>query len=431
MHWFVLAFGLFVWASGTAAKPILSDSQKSYTAACLGREEPLRRLPGICSAALEEQGGSQAQRNDVKTVLADVLSELDETEKARRLYEEVVSDEPRHTDALNGLAWIAWDEDDYAKASQLFQQSLDVKPTAQGLAGQGSSLRRGNSIEQEAFVAMMDAALAISPNYTWALREKAWGLVSFRDYEAAEESARAALDQDKDSLPTIYLLGFVLNEMGQWKEAYGFLNTGVEMEGTTTFIYWQRALASLNLGYYKIALKDAERVIADWPDDSRGYVGRARALSALGRRADAIEELERFLERGYDAFAGYWLAEFHYMDENFEAASRTLEKTFLLDEPDYFDHEFMALIRIELDQFDAARPHIAAAQELRPESSYPYYYEALFHVSQGAYDRADEIMLRSVALGLPENSQSNYIAELTRKGEFVRAIRMRIAFREG
>lgn len=429
MRWMILSLGLCSLCPAVDAKPILTDSQKSYTAACLAREDPLRRLPGICSAALEEQGSSQAQRIDVTTVLADVLHELGETEQAVRLYGEIIFAAPNNTDARNGLAWIAWDGDDYARAAQLFSQSLKTNPTAEGLAGRASALRRGPGIEKDEFVAMIDAAIAISPQYTWAIREKGWGLISYGDHEAAEQAARAALEQDTGSLGSIYLLGYVLNQLGRWKEAYGFLSTAAGMKGASPAVFSQRALASLNLGYYKMSLKDAEHVIAEWPDDSTGHVRRARALNALGRRADAVEGLEAFLQRGHNSFVSYWLADLYYLDGKLDMAAKTLEQNFLQGEADYYDHELIALVRIELDQFETARPHIEAAQEMQPENSYPYFYEALVHLAVGAYDRADQVMLRSVQLGLPETSQRVYISELTGKGEFVRAIQMRLAFR--
>lgn len=426
----VLVVGLWAIGGLAAAKPLLSDSQKSMTAACIAAEEAPERLLRICAAALEETGGTDAQRLDVQVSLATAYYDLGEALQSEALLKDILSAAPDNTRALNLLGWIAWDADEYAKAAEVFEASLKANPTAQALAGRASSLRRGAGLPQAEFETMMDAAVALSPDYLWAVREKAWGLLAFGDLEWAEATAKQAWAADKGDVHALYLLGYVYNEQGRWKEAYGYLTTASQRENAPTQVFSQRSLASLNLGYLKLALKDAERVVADWPDDSTGYVRKARALDALGRRAEGILTLQTILARGHDDYASYWLAELHYNDGDLAIAAGVLEDNFTHGTADYYDHEFMALLHTELEDYAAAELHIDQALELRPMAEFPHLYRALGLVAAGEYDAADAAVLRAVGFGLPEQSKQWYLRELTARGQFVRAIQMRIAFRE-
>lgn len=417
---------LAMTASVTDARPLLSNSQQSFTAACLANEEPRNRMVAICEAALDESGATQAQRLELLVALGGAHYNDNSSEKAENVFNDVLKRDPNNTSALNGLAWIAHDKDDMADAAELFDRSLSISPTSQSLAGKASALRRGPGIEAEQFLMLMNTALAISPNYAWAMREKAWGQLEFGDLIGAEETARIVVEKDNNGVYSLYLLGYVLNEQERWGEAFQVLNEAAQADGAPTSVFSQRSLAALNKGFYKLALQDGERVIADWPNSSTGFVRKARALAALGRRADAIDEMKQFLESGHNDFAAYWLAEFYYDDGKSKEAADSLERTMELGKPDYYDHEFLALIRLDLGEFPAALKHIEKAQSLNPESSYPYYYRAWIHLDGAHYDDADAMMLAAVERGLPEVSIKNYIRELVAKGEFFRAIRMRL-----
>lgn len=423
---FLILIMLATAASPALARPLLSNSQQSYTAACLADEESRDRMVGICEAALEDSGGTDAQRTEILVALADALYSVDKDDRASAVFQEVLERDPTNTDALNGLGWIEHDADKMDAAADLFDRSLSIQPSAQSLAGKASALRRGAGIDEAEFIVLMDTALAISPDYLWAMREKAWGQLAFGDVSEAEETARAVLKKDSSDVYSLYLLGYVLNERNRWKEAYQHLNEAAQIEGAPTMVFSQRSLASLNNGYYKLALADADRVIEGWPESSTGYVRRARALAALGRRGDAIEELTQFLKKDHNDFAAYWLAEFYFDDGKSSEAAASLERTMTLGKPDYYDHELLALIRLDLGEYQAALKHIDVAKELEPGSSFPYYYHALVLLAGANYDDADALMADAVERGLPENSVRSYIRDLASKGEFIRAIRMRL-----
>ena len=124
---------------------------------------------------------------------------------------------------MNGLAWVHWSRDDYAQAIEVFQASVAVGPSAQGIAGLASSRRHLGTIEVAEFSELLDVALALSPNYLWAMREKGWGLNDFGHHEAAEAAFRAGMEINPKNQWTVYGLAYTLNELDRYQDALDVL----------------------------------------------------------------------------------------------------------------------------------------------------------------------------------------------------------------
>ena len=417
-------------ASAAEARPLLSDSQQSHVSACLKRSEVPERLVEVCAYGLSTVDSNVSDRIDLQLVLADSYYQLDNNAQASAIYEDILKADPDTIDALTGLGWIAHDALDMEAAQTYFERALAVRPSAEGLAGRASAMRHQGTISREDFETMLDAALALSPDYTWAAREKGWGLYrAFHDADAALDAAHAALAIDTDDVGSLYLLGFLLNELGRYGEAFAHLNRAAQLSESTS-IYDQRSLASFGNANFKFALSDADRVIADWPDDPTGYVRRARALEALGQRRKAITELEEFLGRGHDDFAAYWLADLFFNDEKVQQSIAVLERIVHEGEPDFWTFQFLALVHLEEENVEEAREFAHAARNINAAEPYPYLYEAVILVAERDFEAAEAVMQTALDRGLPEQGVRWFLEELMGKGEYVRAIQLRVSYRD-
>jgi tetratricopeptide (TPR) repeat protein len=396
----------------------------------LDQSEGLERTVAICEEALRRVAIPSAEHLQVLMSLADTLYALDEDARAAVHYNTILEETPNETGAINGLGWIAHDANDMALAVELFERSVAVRPTAQGLAGRASALRYEDGISKDEYVTQFDAALALSPRYRWAAREKAWGLFDFGDLDAATAAARAALELEPTDVSSLYALGYFLNEQNAYEEAFEHLNLAANDPDAFTAVFSQRSLASFGRGNYRFALGDADRVIKDWPDDSTGYVRRARALEALGESNTAIQELSAFVEATFDAFALYWLADIQYGADDVGGARMSLERIVSANEADYWTHEFLAMIYVETDRPGDARHHAQEALLLKPDASFPVYYEALILVSEKKYEAAEEQVMEAIERGLPEHSARYFLESLMSQGQFGQAIRLRARFFE-
>jgi len=431
MRYFFFCLFFSILTTDAIARPLLSDSQKSHISACLSRSENADHLVKVCGYALGQVSESTPEWMDLSSVLADTLHRLGEDARAEAIFKDVLLQNPNHVEALNGLGWLAHDARDMEKAETYFAASTTSRPNPQGLAGHASALRHLKQVDRDTFVTMIDAALALAPQYTWAAREKSWGLMNpFSDMLAAEEAARDALEIDPEDVHSLYLLGYLLNELERYDEAFEHLNVAADLPGATTDIFEQRSLASYGNGYYKFALKDAERVIADWPEDPSGYVRRARALEALGERQEGIETLRAFVQKTHDDFALYWLAELYSSNEDAPNAIATLNRTIAEGEPDFYTYQLLSYLYLEIDQLEDAVLHARLARDIDPGKSYPYLYEAMVRAEEGEFDAAETIMKSALDRGLPSHSVRWFLERLMSKGEFVRAIQLRLEYKE-
>ena len=422
---FSAALAATVLAHAALARPILSDSQKSYAAVCLENMETPERLAAICETALADGGIAAFDLYEMRVNLALAYDTLGEVPQALAQLNAVLNEDPAHTSALNALGWVHWGTGDYGSASDAFQRSLDTGASAQGLAGLASSGRSNNTLSEDEYLQLIDAAIAMSPSYTWAMRDKAWFYIDSGRPAEAEPVLQTALHEDEDDAWTHYAMGVALYDQDKYAAALERLNRAIETGQAPTYAYLYRARSNFWVQNYRRALVDAERVTQDWPEAAEGPVWKARALSALGLRPAGITVLRDFLEKGHNNFATYWLSELLYYGGDEAEAIAVLQTNIDAANADYYDHEMMAMMFLETEQFVDARTHIAAALKLDPDAYYPVYYKSLIEVSEGNFDTGEQLFLEALKGGLPRRHIRNFIGALTDEGALKRAVAFR------
>lgn len=194
MRLFILAvFACLFLPSTVAARPILKDTQKSYALVCLEDAETPQRLVGICETALAELTQLSRDYRNMQVVLAGAYADLGQSDVAINLLEKVLLDEEAHKGALNTLGWVYWSTSDYDASIDAFQRALDIGASAEAFAGLASSSRYKGEIEEGEYLTLIDTAIAMSPEYVWALREKAWYFIQAGQPERAEKVLKVAL----------------------------------------------------------------------------------------------------------------------------------------------------------------------------------------------------------------------------------------------
>ncbi|WP_189370853.1 tetratricopeptide repeat protein [Tateyamaria omphalii] len=407
------------------SRPILSDSQKSYAAVCLDESEPPDRLIAICETALVGIRETTRDTRNLQVSLARAYDNAGQHKRARQVAEDVLAQDPDHQGALNVLGWAEWALSDYAAATDAFQRALDSGASAESFAGLASSGRYMGDMEEEEYLTLIDTALAISPDYVWAYREKAWFYIDTQRPADAERILERALQYDEEDPWTLYALGVAFYDQGASGAANARLNRAIDTGYAPTSAYLYRAKANLDLENYRRVLIDAERVVQDWPESSEGYVWKARALSALGLRPAGQTVLRDFLAKNHDDFAAYWLADLLYYGGEEAEAMRVMASVFDKGSPDYYSHEFMAMMQLEAGEFAAARTHIDAALAHDPAAAFPVFYTSLIYVREGRFDEAEDVFLNALRGGLPRHRISYFIGALTEQGELERAVAFR------
>lgn len=421
---------MLVWAGGSAiAKPLLTNSQSTYVSACVEQDDTPERLVEICQLGLGAAGASDRQRIDMLDRLAWAYFDLDDYDASDRAFSEILELNPEAEPGLQGKAWILYYHDDYGLATELFRKAVSRKPTARNMAGLAASALYGGQSNVEEFEARMRAAMALDPEYTWAIRQLAWELSDQGRNDEALDLFRSAIEIDPSDSYAEYGMAFVLSEQDRWEPAFEHVTRTLELHPEFVAALSRRSLILLMLDRPKQALKDAEAVIAAKPDDADGYVRKARALSELGQRSQAHSVLEMAEARaGPSSYLLFWRARLLADDYSYDEALIHIRRSIKLDGADHFDHRLHAEIALWLEDRQEAREAIDQALAFSPDAPYVQYVDALVMLAEGEFDAAEDRFDAAMEAGLSPDYLSDFLSVLVAEGRFVQAIKLRVRY---
>lgn len=426
MRDYVVAVGLMAIATGTSAKPLLTSSEMTYARACLEFVESNERMVPICEAALADPGAGKRQKFAFLDNLATALIRLGKFDEAEQRYLEILKEDPKSPLGLNGLAWIYWQRKDYEKALEMTRASIKQGASAENMALTGSSLHKSGKGSLQEALQYLDAALAIDPKYSWALREKGRRLRTASEHEKALESFRAALDVDPKDENAHYGMSVAYSDLKKWEEAFKSINAAIEIDPSDYDYLDQKAFILHGLKRYRQAERQADVLIQKWPDRADGYVNKARALEALGRRKAGLEVYANVKGKAASSeFLNYWHADMLAVAEQYDQAKAVLQKVIDRGTSDQDIFGLLAAISIETGDWADARKAVAKGLELRADDAWLTYYDAILLVKELKPDAAVLRFKEAIKAGLPEDRIGYFAGVMIDEGYLPRALVLR------
>ncbi|MEM6548530.1 MAG: tetratricopeptide repeat protein [Pseudomonadota bacterium] len=412
-----------------SAKPLVTSSEDNVVRVCIMRNESPARLVSACDAALSQFGISAAQRVELISARGDGYLWMDEFEAAEESYREAIALDPNDTSAWNGLGWTLWEAEGDAPAYEAFETSLGIDVTVQALGGKAATGRRMGSFGGEEARSLLFAALAIDPDYIWAVREVGWSYLDDDMPAHALEHFRTALDIEPDDVNAQYGLGRAHLAIGETEQALEVFNSALAISPSDfpTLVY--RIIALRNLDRNAQALREADRLIASHPTLSSGYIERGQALLALGRREDAIDTLAKAdLALGPNNAVLYWYADALSSDGRFEEALEVIERGLSLSGVDHSDHLLKSYIALELGRYGVAHDAAEASLATGVDDPWAHYYAAIALVNKGEVDQGLARFEQAVEVGLPTDHVGAFAKELVGAGKYVEAAELRLKY---
>lgn len=423
----LLAAGLL--AAPVAAKPLITSSEDTLTRVCLARVDSPSRIVDACDGALTRAGLTRAERIELIVARGDGYLWMDEYGAAISSFREAIALDRASPDAWNGLGWTLWEAEGDAPAYEAFQTSLDIDVTVQALGGKAATGRRIGLISSEEARVLLAAALAIDPDYIWAVREIAWSHLDDGEPSLAAREFRAALEIEPRDANALYGLGRAALMTGDSEEALAHFNEVLAdvPDDFPTLVY--RIIALRDLDRNAQALREADRLIAGFPERSSGYIERGQALLALGRRAEAIATYADADKRlGPNNAVLYWYADALTLDGRFSEALAVIDRGVSLDGVDYSDHLLRSYIALELGDFALARKAAEASLATGVEDPWAYYYLAITLVHDGDIEQGLARFEQALATGLPTDRVGAFASELVGAGNYVEAAQLRLRY---
>jgi tetratricopeptide (TPR) repeat protein len=139
-------------------------------------------------------------------------------------------------------------------------------------------------------------ALELSPNYAGAHEYYAWYLMDMGRSEESIAEIRKAEQLDPLSAENAYLAGWVLFYSGRYPESVAEINKCLELDPNLWVAYFIQGQVYEQRGRFPealAALKKSKEILGDNPSPPLAEEARVYALS--GRRADALQALDRLL----------------------------------------------------------------------------------------------------------------------------------------
>lgn len=411
------------------AKPLITSSEETLARICVAEEEPPERLIDACTGALAQPGLTEQQRVDLLTSLGNAYNWSDQDETAAKVYRDALDLNPAHTEALNGLGWVLRAMSDDAGAYQMFERSLSHDVSSSALAGKAATGREIGELTQEEARLLLEAALSIDPDYTWARREMAWSFFDSEDYPSAMAIFAAVLKEDPGDLNARYGVARAALAAGENDRALSELNRLLEdaPDYYSARIYKIITLRALDRNAQ--ALREADRLIADDPDSAGGYTERARSLMALQRRAEALSafaEAEDIV--GPDPVLLYWHADALVEENRLEDALAVITRATAQTQADSSDHLMRSYILLELKDYPASREAAETSLAIGGHSAWAHYYIAIALVHGGSTEDGLDRFDRAMESGLPEHRIGAFASELISAGKYVEAVQLRLKY---
>ena len=411
------------------AKPLVLSSEDTVARLCLARQDAPPRIVQACDAALSVAHLTQSQRAELLVARGDGFLWQNAYDQAKASYLQATTVNPRSVEAWNGLGWALWELSGDQAAYEAFAHSLSIEVSVQGLGGKAALARRMGMIDNSDAREMLQAALAIDPDYIWAVREVGWSFFEDRNYKSAAQAFREALDIEPRDENARYGLGRTLLSQGKAGEALNLFNDVLldAPQDFPTLVY--RIIALRDLDRNAQALRFADRLIEDFPDRTSGYVQRAQALMALERRVDAIETYVTASEvLGPTNTILYWHADALALDGRFAEALQVIERGLALDGADYSDHLMKSYIALELEDYATARRSAEMSLAMGGEEPWAHYYIAISLVHDGDATGGMLRFERALSAGLPVERIKDFATELVGAGKYVEAAQLRLKY---
>jgi predicted O-linked N-acetylglucosamine transferase (SPINDLY family) len=211
---------------------------------------------------------------------------------AQAIYEEILTVEPRHFDALHLLGVIAAQSKYPAQAVTLFDRAIGIDPD-----NAAAHCNRGTALQElgqwDAALASYDQAIALASDYFEAYYNRGNVLKDLKRFVASLDSYDRAIALKPGHAESHSNRGIVLAELEQWEAALAGYCQAIALRPTYAEAHYNSGNALCVLKRFDAALASYDRAVALKPDYPEAHSNRGVALNELKRFEAALASYDR------------------------------------------------------------------------------------------------------------------------------------------
>lgn len=212
--------------------------------------------------------------------------------QAKKIYQEVLEQQPQHAEALHLLGVIAAQSGDPRQAVDFMSKSIERNPNnAMAHTNLGNSL--SDLGQYQAAVDSYSKAIAINPDYVNAYRNRGNALNALQKHRAAIASYDKAIAINPDIAETYYLRGNALLASLQHQAAVESYRHAIAIKKDHADTYLNLGIALASLGQHRAAVENFDKAISIQPSHSGAYANRGSALMEMTCYQTAADSYEK------------------------------------------------------------------------------------------------------------------------------------------
>ncbi|MFQ5515606.1 MAG: tetratricopeptide repeat protein [Myxococcota bacterium] len=337
----------------------------------------------------------------IRLTLAQFYAVQGERERAREMLEERVRKQPDAVGPLLVLADFHFRLDERDEALRAVERALVVDPNSEAARLRKAQyllvLDEGaaDSARGEEARALVEGVLEENPSSLLGIFVEAKLLMSERHYDEAVKRLRAVIEEQPSANAHV-LLGTAYFELGQRELARSEFLKALQLDANHGLARNQLVRLYLRRGEYELAVREADDALKRRPGDPRVRLAKAQALTALGRREEALEVLHSIeLPPDTSPETRLAIAALYRTNGDHDAARRMIETI-----PESFQDprliSELARLDLESGRADEALRRLDRAIALDPENVDLYQVRASLYLTlhrrgvQGAAEKAEQ-----------------------------------------
>ena len=222
---------------------------------------------------------SMRQQNKVKLLISQglALHKNEKFEKAQAIYEQVLSIEANHFDALNLLGDLSVQTKKYTKAIDFLNKALQINPHhAASYSNHGIALKELMRFEEA--LASFDKAISIKPDFALAYSNRGIVLKELKHFQDALASFDKAICIKADYADAHSNRGNTLQELDRYDEALISYDKAININSDYSEAYFNRGNLLKKLNRFDEAITSYENALSINPN----FIKAQYELATLG-----------------------------------------------------------------------------------------------------------------------------------------------------
>ena len=343
---------------------------------------------------------ADSSADHLKTLFSTAVSyhQRGDGEKARRMYEQIIQQDPAHADALHLLGLVAAQEGNYRIAVEWMDKAIAIDSANPGFhSNRGLALyelgKMGEAVES------FKKAIAIDPGFAQAHNNQGLALQALSRPDEALTSFDRAIAVFKDYAEAYYNKGLVLQKLQRFDEAIECYRQALKIAPDYADAHYNKGLAQKALDLLPDAVTSFKACLAITPGSAEAHFNLGVVLQKINQPYEAIASYDRVIsiDTGFAQAhnnRGLILKDLKQWNEAIASYDRAI-----LIEPDFFEaYANRGVVLLKLNQLQRAIDNFNKAIAIEPGYADAYNGRGFSLQAMGELDAAIEDYDRALQL---------------------------------